>query len=241
LKIARRVVRRLLEDGLILERANSLAGHSLVLSNRGALRLQAIEVEARSGYDLSNVAGPQFFHRTLGTCYLLERAALGDEVCGEYAINTGRGLVGRNELSERFSKVPDGLITVPGQARGIDPAFRAADWLEVESSYKRGADLDRIWGVAYRVGEYLNVCETVVLDRVIIVYDATQRHERMLLNHVERYLREHPVSNTEAILDSIVLVSCNIALPLVFKGYTERTALDLLSASRHRRCRASDN
>jgi hypothetical protein len=80
-----------------------------------------------------------------------------------------------------------------------------------------------------------------VLDRVIIVYDATQRHERMLLNHVERYLREHPVSNTEAILDSIVLVSCNIALPLVFKGYTERTALDLLSASRHRRCRASDN
>jgi hypothetical protein len=229
MKVARRVVRRLLESGLIIERANSLAGHSLVLSNRGALRLQAIEVEARSGYDLSNVAGPQFFHRTLGTCYLLERAALGDEVCGEYAINTGRGLVGRDELSERFSKVPDGLATVPGQARGLDPALRAADWTEVESSYKRASDLDRIWGVAYRVGEYLNVCETVVLDRVIIVYDATQRHERMLLKHLGRYLREHPASNTEAILDSIVLVSCNIALPLVFKGYTERTALDILS------------
>jgi hypothetical protein len=145
-------------------------------------------------------------------------------------------MVSRAELSERFRKVPDGLATVPGQARGLDPSLRAADWTEVESSYKRASDLDRIWGVAYRVGEYLNDRDTVVLDRVIIVYDATQRHERMLLNHLERYIRAHPVSNTEGILDSIVLVNCNIGLPLVFKGYTERTVLDVLSTSRHRRC-----
>lgn len=233
LKIARRVVRRLLEDGLLVERWNALGGKSLVLSNRGALRLQAIDIKARSGYDLSNVSGPQFYHRTLGSCYLLERAAFGDEVYGEYAINTSRGVVGRVEIAQRFGKIPDGLITVPGPARGIDSGLDAADWLEVESSYKRAADLDRTFRVAYRVGEFLNIRETVILDRVILVYNAAQRHERMLLNHVKRYVRENPVPNIEAILGSIVLVSCNISLPLAFKGYNERSALEWMSGDPH--------
>jgi hypothetical protein len=229
LKITRRVVRRLLERRLLLERLNGLGGHSLVLSSRGAHRLQEIDVIAQNGYDLSNVLGPQFFHRTLGTCYLIERASLGEKVYGEYSIITGRGLIGRGELSQRFGKIPDGLITVPGSTRGLDASLRAADWLEVESSYKRGADLDRIFRTLYRVGQFLDLRETVVLDRVLFLYNATQRHERMLLAHIQRYLREHPVANAEAILDSLVFVSCDIGLPLVFRGYTERTALELLS------------
>jgi len=62
----------------------------------------------------------------------------------------------------------------------------------------------------------------------------------MLLALIQRYLREHPVANASAILDGLVFVSCDIGLPLVFRGYTEPTALELLSAHLYSRRRVRE-
>ena len=231
-KISQRVVRRLVNGGYLAERPNSLGGRSLVLAAKGVARLQSVDVSAQTGHELSSVAGPQFFHRTIGTCYLLERAARGDFVVGEYALFKSRHGFKRAELTERFGKIPDGIAIVPGRVRGYDtstqPNLRAADWVEVESSFKSRPDLERILALAWRVGEWLDTKETLLLDRVVFVYDAKQPHERMLLRTIKRYLQEHPLENPEHILQSIVLVRCTVDLPLVFRGYEGHSALELL-------------
>lgn len=226
--MTQRTVARVLRKGLLLERPNALGGRSLVLGTRGVARLREAGVDAQDGLDLSSVAGPQFFHRTLGTRYLIERAALEHKSYGEYALSKGWAPVGRGEVIERFSKIPDGIVTVCGRVRGYDAHVTAADWLEVESSFKPPEELDRIFGIAWKVGSWLNSAETVLLDRVMFVYDARQRHENAILSALSRYLREHPTQNEALILSSIVLVRCEIALPLVWRGYTELTALELM-------------
>lgn len=228
--MAQRTVSRVLAKSQLLERPNALGGVSLVLGARGASRLRDVGIDAQDGLDLSSVAGPQFFHRTLGTRYLIERAAAGARSYGEYALSKGWAPVGRGELIERFSKLPDGIVTVEGPERGYDKSVSAADWLEVESSFKSPEELDRIFSLAWNAGTWLDAGERVLLDRVLFVYDARQRHESAILSALGRYLRTHPVQNAAEILSSIVLVRCDIGLPLVWKGCTELTAHELLRA-----------
>jgi len=227
-KMAQRTVARLLASGQLLEKPNALGGRSLVLAGRGAQRLRDWGIDAQDGYDLTSVAGPQFFHRTLGTRYLIERMARGHQAFGEYALSKGWGPIGRGELAERFSKIPDGIVLVPGKERGYDSTVLAADWVEVESSYKPEEELERIFAVAWRVGSWLNTAETLLLDRVLFVYDARHRHENMILGSLKRYLAAHPDSNPD-LLSSIVLVRCSIDLPLVWRGYQELDSAHLLS------------
>lgn len=229
-KMAQRTVKRLLKKGMLQEKANSLGGRSLVLTARGATELKSWGLEAQDGYELSSVAGPHFFHRTLGTRYLVERAAEGHQVFGEYALQKGFGPIGRGELADRFSKLPDGIVLTPGEERGYEPGVVAADWIEVESSYKPEDELGKIFAIAWKVGSWLNAAETLLLDRVLFVYDSRHRHENMILSSLKRYCAKNPATNPD-LLTSVVLVRCEIGLPLVWKDYEEIDSAELLSTT----------
>lgn len=227
--MTQRTITRILKKGLLLERPNALGGKSLVLGARGVAKLKEMGIDAQDGLDLSSVAGPQFFHRTLGTRYLIERAAQGHSAYGEYALSKGWAPVARTEFIERFGKIPDGIVTVPAQTRGYDTNAVVTDWLEVESSFKSPEELDRIFGIAWQTGAWLNSAESVMLDRVLFVYDSRQRHEHAIINALARYLKEHHTPNEQIILSSIILVRCEISIPLVWRKHEEFTALELLN------------
>lgn len=227
LKMAKRTVRRLLENGLLAEKPNSLGGRSLVLSARGVSELRMRGFEAHDGHELSSIGGPHFFHRTLGTRYLIERAAFGNQVYGEYLLSKGWGPIGAGELRERFSKLPDGLAFAPGIERGLDRNLYAADWIEVESSYKPDKELEKIFNIAWKVGTWLNTAETILLDRVVFVYDERQRHENQILASLKRYLEKNQRANRE-LLGSIIFVRCRINFPLVWQSYQETDCATLL-------------
>ena len=226
-KMAQRTVKRLLDNGDLLEKPNSLGGRSLVLSSRGATVLNSHGIAAQDGHELSSVAGPHFYHRTLGSRYLLERAARGHQAFGEFALQRGFGPVGRGELNERFTKLPDGIVLTPGIERGYDANVIAADWVEVENTFKAEAELAKILSIAWKVGSWLNAAETLLLDRVVFVYNSRHRHENAILRTLQRHLEKNPATNLD-LLSSIVLVRCDVTLPLAFHGYEEFDSAQLL-------------
>lgn len=228
-KMCSTTVTRMLTKGLLVERPNILGSMSLALTGKGAARLKLEELDANESGSLSSIAGPQFFHRTVGTCYLLEKARRGAQVFGEYSIIKGWAPVTRAEFSEQYRKNPDGLIVVPGNQRGYAANVTTVDWVEVESSYKPDADLEKIFAIAWQVGTWLDLKETILLDRVVFVYDIRQKHESAILTHLRRYLKEHPLDHPERVLSSIVLVRAKIATPLVWDGFEEVTAWTALS------------
>lgn len=225
-------VLRMIEKGLIVERSNTLGTNSLALNAKGAARLKEEGIEANESASLSSIAGPQFFHRTVGTCYLLEKARTGGKVYGEYSIIKGWAPVTRAEFSEQYRKNPDGLIVVAGKERGYADHVQAVDWVEVESSYKSDEDLERIFSIAWQTGTWLDLKETILLDRVVFVYDVRHKHETAILTHLRRYLKANPLENPERVLSSIVLVRATIATPCVWKGFEEITAWSALSAGK---------
>lgn len=93
-KMARRTLKRLMNQHEILERPNGLGGISFVLTKRGAARLKAYG-EFADGYDIQGVQGPTFFHRTLTTAYLVTRQTKGALVMGEYAIAKANHSLGK--------------------------------------------------------------------------------------------------------------------------------------------------
>jgi hypothetical protein len=228
-KMCSTTVSRMLTKGLLVERPNILGSMSLALTGKGAARLKLEDIEANESASLSSIAGPQFFHRTVGTCYLLEKARRGAKVFGEYSIIKGWAPVTRAEFSEQYRKNPDGLIVVPGAERGYAATVTTVDWVEVESSYKPDADLEKIFAIAWHAGTWLDLKETILLDRVVFVYDVRQKHESAILAHLRRYLKEKPLDHPERILSSIVLVRAKITTPLVWEGYEEVTAWTALS------------
>lgn len=230
-KLCQTTVKRMLEKGLLVERPNSLGSMSLALTGKGAARLKMEDLDANESGGLTSIGGPQFFHRTVGTCYLLEKAIKGAEVFGEYSIIKGWAPVTRAEFSQQYRKNPDGLIVVGGPERGYAAGVKTVDWVEVESSYKADADLEKIFGIAWQVGTWLDLRETILLDRVVFVIDIRQRHEHAILTHLRRYLKEHPLDDPERVLSSIVFVRAKITTPLVWKGYEEVTAWTALMDS----------
>lgn len=86
------------------------------------LRFFAGAVPKNPGLSRSSVSaiytGPQFCHRMLGTCYLIQRQVRGHTSFGEHLMATGQAPVSVRELECRFQKVPDGLVLLPGAERG---------------------------------------------------------------------------------------------------------------------------
>jgi hypothetical protein len=218
----------MLKNRLLLERPNSLGGSSFVLSTKGSLLLnEKLNAGAIGGHDVSP-SGPQFFHRTIGTNYLLEKAREpGTEVFGEYALIRGWGPVKRDYAKLMFGKIPDGVIARPGEALGMRAGDWSCDWVEVESAFKPYEDVFKIFSML-RKSSQLNSEGTAFLDKVVIVYDEREKHELQLLKFLLRFIRENPSLGSFEITNSVVFVSCSLERPLSWRGFSEKTAAELL-------------
>lgn len=234
--MVQRTMKRVLAEQWLLERKNLFGTPSFVLSAKGAARLRAEGFdEVSDGYDLAGVRGPQFWHRTVGTHYLIERLKRGHDVFGEHAIYRGWTPVARQVFAKRFDKIPDGIVVVPGPERGFKPSVRLVDWIEVESAYKPKEDLIKLLSLAWQTNDWLAQGDTeFLLDQLVIVYDRTQPHESAILtalDAVRALMRDKfPERDDEEYLNSIILVSADIGYPVTWNGYTERSALDLIKA-----------
>lgn len=226
--MAWRTVNRLLKAGLLLERQNSLGGRSLVLGARGVARLRDLDIRAHEGYELA-FDGPQFFHRTLGTAYLLEKARNGNEVFGEYAILRGWSPLTREYTSERFRKIPDGLVFYSGTAVGVRADVRLADWVEVESAFKEYDEIKRALAILTK-NATLTEDGSVVLNKLVFVFDARQRHDRQILRYVKKFLQENPHLDPQLVMEEIVLARCFVDVPFTWHGVQEVTAWDVISS-----------
>lgn len=226
--MACRTVTRLLEGGLLLERANTLGGTSLVLAAKGVARLREVDLSAQEGYDLA-FDGPQFFHRTLGTNYLLEKAKSGNEVFGEFSLLKGWAPVRKEEFRDRFQKIPDGLITYTKDSLGYTGGIRPADWIEVESAYKNYEELKKVLSILTKSSN-LNNEGSVVLHKLVFVFDGRQRHDRRVLKAIKQFLKENSHLSPELVLPEIILAKCFIDPPFAWHGTVEATAEDLLNA-----------
>jgi hypothetical protein len=225
--MACRTVTELLRKEQILERRNTLNGSSFVLSSKGVseLRLKG-GVSAQEGYTLA-FDGPQFFHRTLGTSYLLEKARTGHEVFGEYAVIKSMAPVTREFLRTKFKKVPDGLIVYSSELMGFRDGYRAADWVEVESAYKNYEELEKSLLLLTRNSE-LTEKGNLVINKLVFVYDSRQKHDRFILRAAKQFLKNHPELVPKTFLSEIVLARCFVAPPFSWQGVTESTAFELM-------------
>lgn len=228
--MAWRTVNRMLKAGQLLERQNSLGGRSLVLAAKGVSRLRDLDIRSQEGYELA-FDGPQFFHRTLGTAYLLEKARAGTEVFGEYSILKGWAPVTRDFARERFSKIPDGLVVYSGAAAGLRDDVRVADWVEVESAFKSYEDIRKALVILTK-NATLSANGDLLLNKLVFVYDSRQRHDRQILRYIKKFLSENPGLSEEAVMQEIVFARCFVDVPFTWHGVQEVTAWDVVSSGK---------
>ena len=222
-----RLSARLLESKQVIRTANPLGSYSYLLTAVGANRLGlALEDEVRSGRNITSVAGNQFFHRTLGTRYLIEKEITGMTSHGEYAIFRGLGGLTREHFIKKFKKVPDGLVFVPGQTRGHDADVTLVDWVEVESFYKPPAERNKILALTNKFGTWLDRDRKLLLDRIVIVYSVLNSHQGSIMKGIAKFVRDHGIKNPD-ILSAIVLTECDVRLPFSWQGFTENSWLQL--------------
>lgn len=227
--MAHRTVKRMLAKGYLLERANTLGGLSLVLASKGVAKLREWDISAVEGYDMSSISGPQFFHRTVGTCFLIDRSRNDEMVFGEYAINRNWAPLTLDVLKKHYQKIPDGITVAAGSARGYAEGFRALDWVEVESAFKPETELLKVIRLGLRLPEPVFESSNLVLDQVVFVYDTRQGHEGRILRTLRAYLREHPEVNDPERLSHIVFARAHIDVPMQWHGVSEHTAWELLN------------
>jgi hypothetical protein len=166
----------------------------------------------------------------MGKAHLREHAQ-GHSAFGEYALSKGYSPITRDQLAKQFHKVPDGLVLVPGPARGYDDTITAADWIEVENTPKSSEELERIMEIAWTIGECFDAAKSVMLDRVVFVFDRSDCHERRIKRALRTYLRAHPTDNPD-FLKSILLCRCAVDIPFVWRGHEEVHCGDLSQANR---------
>jgi hypothetical protein len=230
--MACRTVARLLNSGRLVERANSLGGMALILTNKGVNSLRDVGVDAQDGYDLS-VDGPQYFHRTLGANYLLEKARYGDKVFGEYAILKGWSPMNLEMVRQQFHKIPDGLILHSGEAHGFRTGVHLVDWVEVESGFKSYDDVKKAFMLVSK-GAELSQDGNLVLHKLVFVFDSRQSHENRLLQYLKKFLAENPQLSPELVMETIILVRCYLDVPLTWHGINEATASDRALTSKNK-------
>ncbi|MDA8383852.1 MAG: hypothetical protein M0037_12515 [Betaproteobacteria bacterium] len=160
----RQALERLVEQDELIERVNPTGTGSFLLSAKGARRLRWLSPTyegAKSGGPLSSVSGPTFYHRTLGTLFLVEMAVRGHAITTEHEIQQGRMPIAREP-----DKVPDGLYVHDG--RWV--------WVEVESSRKPKAKFRSVVDFA---------CERAGTLPVAFVFDPTGGHEARLRRAID--------------------------------------------------------
>jgi hypothetical protein len=213
-QMARRTVKRLESEGLLVARRNAVGGQSYVLSRRGAGWLELRGHEARHGLDLSSIGGGTFLHRTISTRYLIEQWVAGYQVAGEYASQQNRLPFSLTHYMRKHRKLPDGLVWRETRSGAI-----LLEIIETENAAKPTEEICRVLQAAELVGRILDPGKNVQLIGLTIVFDA-------MLNHAERVRRASDIlwSGLEparrAQLESVIrLVFVELKPPLVWASF----------------------
>ena len=186
--MARRTASRLIEAGLLLARLNAAGTSSYVLTAGGAAFLQCHQVPARDGYDIQGVCGPTFMHRSLGTMYVAHLLGMGQYAWGEYAINKDRTPFKASELRRWYQKLPDGVHLGQIQPRADGSKIAYFHWIEVENSFKRNEDIDRVTRLAQKFVDEIDDGGRHRFGWLTIVVPAGERHEERIVESFRRVL-----------------------------------------------------
>lgn len=211
-QLAQRTLRRLLAQGEVLQRVNTLATRSWVLASAGVARLELFGADARHGRDIVGVAGATFIHRTLASAYLIYRAGMAAQTTyGEYAIAHGRAPMSRQGLSKRFGKLPDGLVV-----RGS-----VVDWVEVEASAKSLEELKNVLRAAEWVGQPLVPGGPLTIGGLTIVFDRRQDHARRILRAARERWGHLSRQDQEKLCSRVTLAFASVSGPLRIEEFAE--------------------
>jgi hypothetical protein len=142
---------------------------------------------------------------------------------GEYALQDEWAPTHRPELTRRFGVMLDGLVL----ARDPNGITGTADLIKVVSSRPPAVELEGLLSVASRSGSWLDSDQHVRLARLVIV---VQAENRWIIPALKQYLLAHP--QPDGGLLRIVLVRCQIEMPLIWRGYEELDAAQLLLLDR---------
>lgn len=221
-QVARRTVRRLVEQGLLLERRNALASTSLCLTRVGAAWLELRGIAAQHTLDLSSIAGPTFFHRTMATRYLVERQLTGCQVAGEYRILRRTLPFDIDGLSRALRKLPDGLVW----QRRSDGTV-GVELVEQEAAPKARAEIEKCLRAAEFVGTKLPGDTPCTVSGVVFVYDRDLNHAKRLLLAAKSLWGSRPASERATLEQRVKLVAVQLREPLVWVGHGVTTLHEL--------------
>ncbi len=217
-QLARRTTRRLVQQGLLLERRNALASKSVCLTRVGASWLEARGFPAQHTLDLSSVAGPTFFHRVMATRYLIERQVTGSQVAGEYLILRRKLPFNIEGLAKTLRKLPDGLVW---QCRADGTA--SVEFIEQEAAPKARAEIEKCLRAAEYVGAELSDDGAYKLGGVVFVYDRALNHARRLLLAANSLWGARSLSERITLERRVKLVAVELRDPLVWVGSSVMT------------------
>lgn len=227
---ATRLLRRLEAEGYIAHRVNALGSLSYILTLKGA-RFATVYVNepVRTGVPIRGMQGSTFFHRTLGTAWLVEQLISGHDVYGEYALASNSQEFRQADLRRAYKKLPDGLV-IRSVANSDGTLVQLADWLEVESAYKDAGSLDRITEIIWKMGHQLSGYENTFLDRVCFLYTHDSAHETAIIRAVEARLVASPVDDVESLLSSVRMVRAVTLAPLTILRFEDHSLHTLMRA-----------
>lgn len=221
-QVCRRTVRRLVQQGLLLERRNALGSKSLCLTRPGAAWLELRGIPAQQTLELSSVAGPTFFHRTMATRYLIERQVTGSQVAGEYLILRRKLPFSIDGLTKALSKLPDGLVW----QRKSDGTV-AVELVEQEAASKALAGIEACLRTSEFVGAPLSDDGAYKVAGVVIVYDRSLNHARRLLLAANSLWGGRSMAERATLEKRVKLVAVEVRDPLVWVGSSVTTLHEL--------------
>jgi hypothetical protein len=210
-QVAARTARRLVKQGLLIERRNALGGRSLCLTRTGVAWLEVRGVESQHTLDLTSVSGPTFFHRTFATRYLIERQNAGQYVAGEYLILRRKLPFKIEALSRALRKLPDGF----SWSRLPDGSM-AVELIEQEAASKARGELEKCLRAAAYVGTSLPGDKVYKLSAVVFVFDGGLSHARRILLAANSLWGDKPLPERIALEKRVKLVAVELRPPLVW-------------------------
>lgn len=220
-QLAGRTTRRLVKQGLVLERRNALGGRSLCLTRAGVAWLEVRGIEAQHTLDLTSVAGPTFFHRTFATRYLIERQIAGQYVAGEYLILRRKLPFKIDALCKALCKMPDGF----SWSRMSDGTM-AVELLEQESASKARSELEKCLRAALYIGTSLPGDAIYKLTAVVFVFDGSLSHARRIMLAANSLWGDKPAPERIALEKRVKLVAVELRPPLVWVAQRVTTLHD---------------
>lgn len=231
---ASRFFKKLVTQKYLVKRLNSMGTYSYVLGLRGAMYVgRHLKEGSREGTRISGVQGRGFFHRTLGSAWMVEQLLAGKDVHTEFSVNSGRYAITRQALAARWGKLPDGLVVREELDENGKVLHYLVDWLEVESTHKGLKERSRVMDMIWVLGRPLLDNLPFYLDRLILLYTADSGHEAMLVQSaITRWRQDgHQIDDPKALLGSVLLVAADVSAPLSIRGFNEQDLYTLMQRS----------